>query len=142
LCAPSCERRRRVYRGAAGLTRWVSRLVRESACRSAFVRSSAPSGAPARRGASNALAGSPPRLDRPVWVFLAQGRLAAKTQYMRVGKAWISLDSLVRNEIYQWVTRDFRSNKFLAPLCRDEHNSTMRPGVSAYTNLGLPIGRL
>jgi hypothetical protein len=31
----------------------------------------------------------------PVWVFLGSGRLAAKTLVLRVGKAWISLDSLV-----------------------------------------------
>jgi hypothetical protein len=31
----------------------------------------------------------------PVWVFLDPGRSAAKTLALRVGKAWISLDSLV-----------------------------------------------
>jgi uncharacterized membrane protein YeiH len=44
----------------------------------------------------------------PVWVFLGSGRLAAKTLVLRVGKAWISLDSLVRIECYQWVTMNFR----------------------------------
>ena len=34
--------------------------------------------------------------------------LAWKPPEKGVGKAWISLDSLVRNEPYQWVTRDFR----------------------------------
>jgi hypothetical protein len=33
---------------------------------------------------------------------------------LRVGKAWISLDSLVRIEPFQWVTPDFRCKKFLA----------------------------
>ena len=32
-----------------------------------------------------------------------------------VGKAWISLDSLVRNEPFQWVTRDFPRKKFAGP---------------------------
>jgi hypothetical protein len=36
---------------------------------------------------------------------------------MRVGKAWISLDSLVRIETFQWVTLDFRGKKFRAPFC-------------------------
>jgi hypothetical protein len=31
-----------------------------------------------------------------------------KPQLLNVGFPWISLDSLVRNETYQWVTRDFR----------------------------------
>jgi hypothetical protein len=41
----------------------------------------------------------------PVWVFLARRRFAAKTPIMRVGFPWISLDSLVRIETYQWVAR-------------------------------------
>jgi hypothetical protein len=44
----------------------------------------------------------------PVWVFLGSGRSAAKTLVLRVGKAWISLDSLVRIEPFQWVMLDFR----------------------------------
>jgi hypothetical protein len=32
---------------------------------------------------------------------------------MSVGFVWISLDSLVRNETYQWVTLDFRWKFFL-----------------------------
>ena len=36
--------------------------------------------------------------------------------FFGVGKAWISLDSLVRNEPFQWVTRDFRRKKIRAPL--------------------------
>jgi hypothetical protein len=31
-----------------------------------------------------------------------------KTRFMTVGFVWIYLDSLVRIETYQWVTRDFR----------------------------------
>ena len=49
-----------------------------------------------------------PRAGRPVWVFLAAGLLAAKAPVLAFGKAWISLDSLVQNEPFQWVTRDFR----------------------------------
>jgi hypothetical protein len=41
----------------------------------------------------------------PIWVFLARGRFAAKAPFMRVGFPWISLDSLVRIETFQWVTR-------------------------------------
>ena len=33
-----------------------------------------------------------------------------------VGKAWISLDSLVRIEPFQWVTRDFRKKNFRGPF--------------------------
>jgi hypothetical protein len=33
-----------------------------------------------------------------------------------VGKAWISLDSLVRIEPYQWVTREFRWRIFRGPF--------------------------
>jgi hypothetical protein len=44
--------------------------------------------------------------DRSVWVFLAPGRFAAKTPAkMSVGLSWNSLDSLVRIETFQWVTR-------------------------------------
>jgi hypothetical protein len=32
----------------------------------------------------------------------------AVISWVRVGKAWISLDSLVRIEHFQWVTQDFR----------------------------------
>ena len=49
-----------------------------------------------------------------VWDFLARGCFALKTQIKRVGFPWISLDSLVRIETYQWVTRDFRSKVFRA----------------------------
>jgi hypothetical protein len=48
--------------------------------------------------------GSRPRrwFGRSVWVFLARGRFAAKTP---ARERWIVLDSLVRIETYQWVTR-------------------------------------
>jgi hypothetical protein len=37
---------------------------------------------------------------------------------MRVGFPWISLDSLVMIETFQWVTRLFAGRKFLAPFYR------------------------
>jgi hypothetical protein len=49
---------------------------------------------------------------RPLWVFLVRGRFAAKTPFGGIGFPWISLDSLVLNETYQRVTRDFRSSFF------------------------------
>jgi hypothetical protein len=40
---------------------------------------------------------------------------------MRVGFIWISLDSLVRIETFQWVTREFRRKNFLLAF---PHGST------------------
>jgi hypothetical protein len=42
--------------------------------------------------------------------------LATKPLVLGVGKAWISLDSLVRIEPFQWVALDFRDKEFLAPF--------------------------
>jgi hypothetical protein len=39
-----------------------------------------------------------------------------KPPFLRVGKAWISLDSLVRIEAFQWVTKDFRWKKISRAL--------------------------
>jgi hypothetical protein len=50
--------------------------------------------------------------DRSVWVFLDRGRFALKTSIFGVGFSWISLDSLVRIESFQWVTLDFRDKNF------------------------------
>jgi hypothetical protein len=47
----------------------------------------------------------------PVWVFLVRAVWAAKTPILRVGIPWISLDSLVRIETFQWVTR-IKSGRF------------------------------
>jgi hypothetical protein len=47
---------------------------------------------------------------------LAAGRFAAKTPALGVGFPWISLDSLVRIEIFQWVTGLFAGRIFLAPF--------------------------
>jgi hypothetical protein len=43
---------------------------------------------------------------------LIRRRFAAKTSDYEVGFPWISLDSLVRIETYQWVTRDFQLKIF------------------------------
>jgi hypothetical protein len=40
-----------------------------------------------------------------ILVFLERRRFVAKPQILRVGFAWISLDSLVRIETFQWLTR-------------------------------------
>jgi 5-hydroxyisourate hydrolase len=51
-----------------------------------------------------------------VWIFLEGRGFPAKIPLYWVGKAWISLDSLVRIESYQWVTQDIRRNNFRAAL--------------------------
>jgi hypothetical protein len=47
------------------------------------------------------------RPSTPIWVFLARRLFLGKPTILGIGKAWISLDSLVRIETYQWVTRLF-----------------------------------
>ena len=63
-------------------------------------------GAVSRSGSR--LLGSHPRRwpGWSVWIFLACGLSAWKTPILSLGFVWISLDSLVRNETYQWVTRN------------------------------------
>ena len=51
---------------------------------------------------------------RSVLVFLAPGRFAAKTPDH---EGWISLDSLVRIETYQWVTRHKAEKLFSRASC-------------------------
>jgi hypothetical protein len=46
---------------------------------------------------------------------LARGRFVAKTPLMTVGFPWISLDSLVRIETFQWVARLLAGRIFLPP---------------------------
>jgi hypothetical protein len=60
------------------------------------------------------------RAGGPVWFLLAPGCFATKPQLMSVGFPWISLDSLVRNETYQWVTRGKRGKFFLGAFWRFE----------------------
>jgi hypothetical protein len=52
---------------------------------------------------------------RSVWVFLGRPHSVRKPLFMRVGFPWISLDSLVRIETYQWVARDFPRKFFRKP---------------------------
>jgi len=47
-----------------------------------------------------------------IWVFSARGRFAAKCPTGRIRFSWISLDSLVRIETFQWVARVFRRRTF------------------------------
>jgi hypothetical protein len=49
----------------------------------------------------------------PIWVFLDRRLFLGKPPILGVGKAWISLDSLVRIETYQWVTRISPESFFL-----------------------------
>jgi hypothetical protein len=60
-------------------------------------------------------AGARPFVD-PVWVFLAPSRLATRTKVFAIGFPWISLDFLVRIDIYQWVTRDSQERIFSRAL--------------------------
>jgi hypothetical protein len=48
----------------------------------------------------------------PFWVFSALAVSSRKSPNTPIGFAWISLDSLVRIETYQWVTMDFRKGYF------------------------------
>jgi hypothetical protein len=57
---------------------------------------------------------------------LARRRFAAKTQIIGY---WISLDSLVRNEPYQWVTLDFRAKETLASFASAEVSPDKAPAV-------------
>ena len=51
------------------------------------------------------------------WVFLGGRRFAAKAPRLRLGFAWISLDSLVRIETFQWLRGFFAEPIFTrAPL--------------------------
>ena len=58
-----------------------------------------------KRFGSVSAADSRYRSGRSVWIFLAPGCFALKARPTWVGLSWISLDSLVRIETYQWVTR-------------------------------------
>jgi hypothetical protein len=52
-----------------------------------------------------------------VWVFLALADSAQKPPFPAIGFSWISLDSLVRIETFQWVTREKRAKVFsVVPL--------------------------
>jgi hypothetical protein len=59
------------------------------------------------------------------WTVMVLPRKAPKT---RLGLPWISLDSLVRIETFQWVTRDYPRRKFLAPFA-----ARQRAGQEGYS---------
>src|SRR3984957_18039397 len=67
-----------------------------------------------RRASRRTLARAAPRDlgRRSIWVFLALAVLRRKPLFEAIGLSWISLDSLVRIETFQWVTRDFREKFF------------------------------
>src|ERR1700722_6854208 len=74
---------------------------------------------------------------RAVWFFLARRHFVAKTPpYDR----WISLDSLVRIEPYQWVMRDFRWKIFPRPLSPTFASRRREPPILEGEGAGLFIG--
>jgi hypothetical protein len=64
-----------------------------------------------------------------VWVFLVRAVSLRKPPIMRVGFPWISLDSLVRIETYQWVTRDFQQKFFPRAFVVAKGLSKRRPTI-------------
>jgi hypothetical protein len=59
------------------------------------------------------------------WLVLISLRKPSST---RVGFIWISLDSLVRIETFQWVAREFRRKNFPLAFPRDSTRADMRAG--------------
>jgi hypothetical protein len=59
-----------------------------------------------------------------VWIFLDRRNFAPESPKTRVGFPWISLDSLVRIETFQWVTRYTLRKKFRAPLALRQRGGT------------------
>src|SRR5580704_11527249 len=60
-----------------------------------------------------------PRAPPACWIdlgFLGPSRFCPERPENKAWISWISLDSLVRIETFQWVTRDSPRRKFLAPL--------------------------
>jgi hypothetical protein len=53
---------------------------------------------------------------RSVWVFLAPGRFGSEGPPHEVGLSWICLDSLVRIETFQWITRLEAGKLFSQPF--------------------------
>ena len=81
---------------------------------------------------------------RPVDPFGLSWRMAVsprKAPLKRVGKVWISLDSLVRNEPFQWVTRDFRRKKIRAPFRpQGREAQACKPALSSLGKGGIVHG--
>ena len=63
-----------------------------------------------------------------------------KPPFLGVGKAWISLDSLVRNEIFQWVTGEFRAKKFALAFPGVESRAGRERAVGAMRKGGIVHG--
>jgi hypothetical protein len=66
------------------------------------------------------LLGSGRAAGRSIWVFLARSCFPLKTFIQGFGFPWISLDSLVRIETYQWVATIFHDKNILAPFSAGE----------------------
>ena len=73
--------------------------------------------------------------------FLGPGRFAAKTPIMRVGFPWISLDSLVRIETFQLVTRLLAGKIFSSAFSVGLEAPEREPAVLAYGGAGLFTGQ-
>ena len=77
---------------------------------------------------------------RPIrfWVFLDGGRFAAKAPSPR---GWVSLDSLVRIETFQWVTRTPPRKKILAlsPARGARNGSVLGPMREAGLVMGMSL---
>ena len=71
---------------------------------------------------------------RSVWIFFAPGRFAAKTAAHEGWISWISLDSLVQIETYQWVTRFLAGRIFRALFPGVERRRNGEPAVEAMWN--------
>jgi hypothetical protein len=70
-----------------------------------------------------------------------QAILLRKPPIIGVGKAWISLDSLVRIETYQWVTQLFPASLFLpAFVVVKEPSERLAPDL-AWRRNGLLMGQ-
>ena len=84
--------------------------------------------------------GGPPRRwsGRSVWVFLAPGRFAAKTPDH---EGWLSLDSLVRIDTFQWVTRVLAGKIFSSAFSVGLEAPEREPAVLAYGGAGLFTGQ-
>jgi hypothetical protein len=94
----------------------------------------------------------------PVWLLLGSGAgdlgpvdpfgfswpvavSSRKPPLMRVGFPWISLDSLVRIETYQWVTRKKRRKFFPLAFPSCTSRAGTEPAVLAYGSAGVGHGR-
>ncbi len=73
---------------------------------------------PQRAWPLNDEASRPTGRGPPIWIVLIRSPFALESLNSGVGKAWISLDSLVRIVTYQWVTRESQRKKLSLPLAQ------------------------